>query len=275
MPEMDGFEVLRRLKADVTTQNIPVIMLSALDDLDAVVRGIALGAEDYLPKPFPTPLLQARVRACLVNKRLSDQLRKYTGWLFGKTLFSQAVVAPDSLALHPQERTVVFADIRGFTRWSEQHPPEEAVEMLNRYLEAAECILAPSSVIKTEYTGDEIMGVFPGALEAARTALALQERLGALLAPLGLGVGMGIHTGPVIEGLMGSADVKAYRFVGDTVNTARRLCDHATGGVTLISATTRALVAETVATGPPLQLQAKGKTQPIAVYPLNAAHSVG
>ena len=268
MPEMDGFEVLRRLKADAVTQNIPVIMLSALDDLDAVVRCIALGAEDYLPKPFPATLLQARVRACLANKRLSDQLRKYTEWLFGKTLFSQAVVAPDSLAMHPQERTVLFADIRGFTRWSEEHAPEEVVEMLNRYLEAAEKILAPSSVIKTEYTGDEIMGVFPGALEAARNALAFQEQLGALLSPLGLCVGVGIHTGPVIEGLMGSAEVKAYCFVGDTVNTARRLCDHAAGGEILISEATRALVAQAVATGQPRHLTAKGKKEPIAVFPL-------
>jgi class 3 adenylate cyclase len=248
-------------------------MLSALDDLDAVVRCIALGAEDYLPKPFPVPLLQARVQACLANKRMSDQLRKYTAWLFGKALFSQAVVAPDSLAMHAQERTVLFADIRGFTGWSEQHQPEEVVEMLNRYLETAERILAPSSVIKTEYTGDEIMGVFPSGLDATRQALAFQAQLGALLAPLGLGVGIGIHTGPVIEGLMGSAEIKAYCFVGDTVNTARRMCDHAAGGEILISAATRAQVADAVATGTPLQLQAKGKTQPLAAYPVAGVRS--
>src|SRR6266487_4108216 len=95
MSGMDGFEVLRRLKADPATQNIPVIMLSAVDEMDAVVRCIELGADDYLPKPFPPTLLMARVRACLCNKRLSDQLRKYTGWLFGKTLFSHAVAAPE------------------------------------------------------------------------------------------------------------------------------------------------------------------------------------
>src|SRR5437667_681844 len=85
MPEMDGFEMLRRLKADAATQNIPVIMLSAVDEMDAVVRCIELGADDYLAKPFPPAILHARVEACLANKRMSDQLRKYTCGLFGRT----------------------------------------------------------------------------------------------------------------------------------------------------------------------------------------------
>ena len=132
MPEMDGVEVLRQVKTDPELAHIPVLMLSALDELDAVVHCIGLGAEDYLPKPFPAAILQARIQACLANKRMSDQLGKYTGWLFGKTLFSQAVAAPGSLNLTRQERTILFADIRGFTHWSERHVPQEAVTMLNR-----------------------------------------------------------------------------------------------------------------------------------------------
>src|SRR5438093_1317490 len=188
MPEMDGFEVLRRLKADAATQNIPVIMLSAMDEMDAVVRCIEMGADDYLPKPFPPTLLTARVRACLSNKRLTDQLRKYTEWLFGKTLFRQAVAAPGSLNLSRQERTILFADIRGFTHWSERHAPEEAVALLNRYFEAAERIWTNSSVIKTEYTGDEIMGVFPAARDAVLIAQALRLELGRLLREMQLGI---------------------------------------------------------------------------------------
>jgi len=268
MPEMDGFEVLRRLKADAATQNIPVIMLSAVDEMDAVVRCIELGADDYLPKPFPPTLLMARVRACLCNKRLSDQLRKYTGWLFGKTLFSQAVAAPGSLDLHRQERTILFADIRGFTHWSERHTPEEAVALLNRYFETAERIWMNSSVIKTEYTGDEIMGVFPAAQDAVRIAQALRLELGRLLGEVGLGIGVGLHLGPVIEGLMGGAEVKEYRFVGDTVNTAKRICCEAQPGQVLLSEPTFIQVAPAVVTGPTFELSAKGKAEPLKVRPL-------
>ena len=73
MPEMDGYEVLQRLKADETLRHIPVIMISALNELDSVVRCIELGAEDYLPKPFNPTLLKARIGACLEKKRAHDR----------------------------------------------------------------------------------------------------------------------------------------------------------------------------------------------------------
>ena len=77
MPEMDGYQVLERLKSDDVLRHIPVIMLSALDEIDSVVRCIELGAEDYLSKPFNPVLLRARIGACLEKKRLHDQERLY------------------------------------------------------------------------------------------------------------------------------------------------------------------------------------------------------
>jgi len=77
MPEMNGYEVLERLRADERLRHIPVIMISALDQLDSVVRCIELGAEDYLPKPFNPVLLRARIGACLEKKRLRDQKVRY------------------------------------------------------------------------------------------------------------------------------------------------------------------------------------------------------
>ena len=73
MPEMDGYEVLQRLKADEALRHIPVIMISALSELDSVVRCIEMGAEDYLPKPFEPTLLKARIGACLEKKRARDR----------------------------------------------------------------------------------------------------------------------------------------------------------------------------------------------------------
>jgi CheY-like chemotaxis protein len=77
MPEMDGYQVLQRLKSDVTWRDIPVIMVSALDEMDSVVRCIEMGAEDYLPKPFDPILLEARTNACLEKKRFRDQEVEY------------------------------------------------------------------------------------------------------------------------------------------------------------------------------------------------------
>ncbi len=73
MPEMDGYEVLQRLKADETLRHLPVIMISALSEFDSVVRCIGMGADDYLPKPFNPTLLKARIGACLEKKRARDR----------------------------------------------------------------------------------------------------------------------------------------------------------------------------------------------------------
>lgn len=77
MPEMNGFELLERLKADPRLEHLPVILISALDDTDSVVRGIQMGADDHLPKPFNPSILRARVDACLAKKRLRDRERLY------------------------------------------------------------------------------------------------------------------------------------------------------------------------------------------------------
>jgi pimeloyl-ACP methyl ester carboxylesterase/CheY-like chemotaxis protein len=77
MPEMDGYEVLTRLKADPALRDLPVIVLSALDEIASAVRCIEIGADDYLPKPFDSVLLKARIGACLEKKRLRDQEATY------------------------------------------------------------------------------------------------------------------------------------------------------------------------------------------------------
>jgi len=73
MPEMDGYQVLEQMKEDKILRDVPVIVISAMDDMESVVKGIELGAEDYLPKTFDPVLLRARIGACLEKKRLRDQ----------------------------------------------------------------------------------------------------------------------------------------------------------------------------------------------------------
>jgi DNA-binding response OmpR family regulator len=77
MPGLSGYEVLERIKADTAFRDIPVIMISAVDEMDSVIRCIELGADDYLGKPFNPTLLRARARACLERKRLRDREAAY------------------------------------------------------------------------------------------------------------------------------------------------------------------------------------------------------
>ena len=125
MPGMSGFEVLCRLKAEESTRHIPVIMISALDELDSTVRCIEAGAEDYLPKPFNPVLLRARISACLEKKRLLDELRAEKERsealllnILPRTIVERMRQGETVIADHIPEATILFSDLVDFTALS-------------------------------------------------------------------------------------------------------------------------------------------------------------
>lgn len=91
MPELNGYQVLEQLKADETLRNIPIIMISAVDEIESVIRCIELGAEDYLPKPFNPTLLKARIGACLEKKRLRDEVMSYLARIEDELKFAREI----------------------------------------------------------------------------------------------------------------------------------------------------------------------------------------
>ena len=103
MPILDGFVVLGELKADPLLRHIPVIVISAMNDLESVVKGIKLGAEDYLPKPFEPTLLHARISASLEKKSLRDQIPRFS-FSCSAILFYpliQLIKAPQTIKITP------------------------------------------------------------------------------------------------------------------------------------------------------------------------------
>jgi class 3 adenylate cyclase/CheY-like chemotaxis protein len=216
MPEMDGYQVLEQLKSDAALRDIPVIVLSALDEIDSVVRCIEMGAEDYLPKPFDPVLLRARIGACLEKKRLRDQevlhLHELAEWnstlerrvqeqvaqlerlerlkRFFSPQLAELIVAggaEDPLKTHRQEVTVVFLDLRGFTAFAETTEPEEVMGVLREYhAEMGKLILEHEGTIE-RFTGDGMMVFFNDPLpvpnpaeRAVRMALTMRDRVGEL-----------------------------------------------------------------------------------------------
>lgn len=178
--------------------------------------------------------LQAH-RYLVILRGMAAELQRYSEWLLGARLLEQAVEDPAAMSLKRQNRAVVFADIRGFTSWSESMPPEQVVAMLNRYFELAEEAWRDVPIIKAKFTGDEVMIVLDDVLDAVRVARGINLNTCELLGAHGLSLGIGIHCGPLVEGLMGSHEMKGYDVVGDTVNTAKRICDSAGGGEMLLS----------------------------------------
>mgnify|MGYP001601606665 FL=1 len=197
------------------------------------------------------------------------QLRLYSEWLLGRELLNRIVADPNALTMIRQERTVMFVDIRGFTHWSESRTPEEVVAMLDRYYRAVEEVMTTGGAIKFKFAADEAMAIFATPHGAAATALKLQSQIVALLATHDLGAGVGIHTGNVVEGLLGSAGVKFYDVIGDTVNTAKRIESNAGKGEVWISEFTKNALKDEVKVGEPREITVKGKEGMLRVYPIH------
>ncbi|MFA7269131.1 MAG: adenylate/guanylate cyclase domain-containing protein [Sterolibacterium sp.] len=200
-------------------------------------------------------------RSLMIIRQMAARLREYSEWSLGRGILERAIADSTTLNLQRVERAVLFMDLRGFTAWSEQQTPETVVGMLNEYYRAAENCLLPFAPIKLKYTADEVMAVFVGATEAAAAGRALIAALPQVCSH-GLSAGIGLHHGPVVEGVLGGKTVKAYDFIGDTVNTARRLCDAADAGELLTSATSARAIGASLSGQ--REIAAKGKSEPLA-----------
>jgi class 3 adenylate cyclase len=245
MPGLDGHQVLERLKAEPRLRHLPVIIISALDQMEGIVRCIELGAEDYLPKPFNPVLLRARVGAALEKKRLRDAEQVYLRQI------EEQRAAADRLLLNVLPRpiadrlkqgetaivdsfaevTVLFADIVGFTRLSLELPPPRVVRLLDEVFTAFDDLAARHGLEKIKTIGDAYMAVAglptprpDHAPAAARMALAMRAALDAFNArnQTALQMRIGINSGPVIAGIIGRSKF-IYDLWGDAVNTASRL----------------------------------------------------
>jgi len=239
MPEMDGFQVLERLLANSRLRDLPVIVTSAVEGMEAVVRCIELGAEDYLHKPVNPVLLRARVSSSLEKKRLRDTQKELV------RRFATPEVAQDlqqsgfALGGRHVRATVLFTDLRGFTALSAAQPPEETIELLNTWYTLMFDAISGQRGVVNQMIGDGLMAVFGAPLPladpplaAVRAALEMIEMIELLNVERGaagkalLAIGIGIATGGMIAGYTGTQSRATYTCVGDTVNLAARLEAH-------------------------------------------------
>jgi adenylate cyclase len=272
MPELDGFAVLEQLKADPALQDVPVIVTSAVEGIENVVRCIELGAEDYLAKPVNAVLLRARLGASLEKKRLRDEQRELV------RRFATSEVARDleqsgfALGGKRVRASVMFSDIRGFTALVEAMPPEETIELLNGYYTLMFEAISGHGGVVNQMVGDGLMAIFGAPLprpeparDAALAALEMAEMVALfndeqeLRGGPRIAVGIGIATGEVVAGYTGTNQRATYTCVGDTVNLAARLEAHTkvAGHMILADAATAAAIGDGVRVTPvgPVELR--------------------
>lgn len=254
MPEMNGFEVLEEMKADMSLRSVPVIVVSAMDDLDSAVKCIRLGAEDHLSKPFEPTLLKARVEASLNRKRLQDQEALMTENLRQEKAradaFLHALLPPSAVSelkanqeVKPRrygDVAVLYCDIVGFTAYCDITPPEQVVSELQTLISGFEELTDRHGLEKIKTVGDAYLAT-AGLQRHAESPLSTAVRCGLDMADLAASaephwqVRVGIHIGPVVAGIVGR---RQYLFDvwGDTVNMAARVCDRAPPGSVVVSA---------------------------------------
>lgn len=306
LPGIDGYEVCRRLRADPKTSFLPVVMVTA-SGLPEKVKAIEAGADDFIAKPFDQPELLARVKSLLrvktyhdeserqkaelaewnrtLEQRVQEQvdelgrlgrLRRFLSPQIAELVMSQGAEA--LLAGHRREITVVFADLRGFTAFSETAEPEEALGVLRSYQAAMGEVIFHHGGTVEHFAGDGIMVFFNDPVEiaepqlqATRMALAMQERFAELRAGWkkrghDLGLGIGIAVGYATLGRIGFEGRFDYGAIGMVVIQGSRLSSAAKASEILVTSRVHAAVEDRVVADSAGELELKGFHQPVPAF---------
>lgn len=295
MPEMDGFETCRRLKESAATNDIPVIFLTARTETTDIVQGFEVGAVDYVAKPFNAHELLARVnthltmdqlRRSLAGKnaelaRAHELVRRAFGRYVSEEVAASILQSPEGLEMGGEERevTILMSDLRGFTALTARLAPHEVIEFLNLYLEAMVDVISRYEGTIDEIIGDAILVIFGAPLaladhaaKAVACGLAMQLAMAEVNRRLtakgaaALEMGIGIHTGRVIVGNIGSLRRTKYAAVGSNVNLAGRIESFTTGGQLLISESTREKIKSPLRIVGQFQVEPKGANHSLQLH---------
>jgi adenylate cyclase len=295
MPEMDGFETCRHIKSAPAWQDIPIIFLTAKTETADLVKGFEIGAVDYVGKPFNAHELLARVNTHLTIDQLRRSLaaknaelarahelvRKAFGRYVSEEVAESLLRTPEALELGGEEReaTILMSDLRGFTAMAERMPPRRVIEVLNLYLETMVDVITRYEGTIDEIIGDAILVIFGApvaqddhAAKAVACGLAMQlamagvnERLAAM-DDAQIEMGIGIHSGRVIVGNIGSLRRTKYAAVGSNVNLAGRVESFTTGGQVLISEDTRTRIGAELRIDGQFRVEPKGAARSLQLF---------
>ena len=306
MPGMDGYDVCRAIRSDPKTAILPVVMVTALEPVKERIKGLEAGADDFLTKPINVPELLARVRSLLRIKSLYDTIeaqgRELAGWnamlehrvaeqvahierlsqlkRFFSPQLAELIVAggaDDPLRSHRRDVTVVFLDLRGFTRVAETTEPDPLMAMLHEFHAAMGRLILDCEGTLERFTGDGMMIFFndpvpiPNPSERAiRMALAMQDSYRGMCGRwrernVDLGLAIGIAQGPATIGAIGFEGRIDYGAIGHVTNLAARLCDEAKSGEILVDQSVLDGLVELVDAEPLGRLPLKGLSKPTPV----------
>ncbi len=277
MPGIDGAELCRRVKAGPRPE-LPVLILTA-NDADAQRVGLLrAGADDYVHKGASMDELAARIGTVLRRTSETKRMRRLFARYTSDAVVDEVLRTGD-VALQGEKRevTVLFADLRNFTAFAETHPPEEVMRRLNDVLGRLADVVLEWGGTLDKFLGDGLMAVWgapvthvddvESAVSAALQMMSIvRERDADRAQSERLELGLGLNTGPVVAGSIGSTRRTEYTCIGDTVNVASRLCSLAGPGEILVGAGTAAVLSQfgQLEDLPPVRV--KGRTAPVPLF---------
>ncbi|MEO1352183.1 MAG: ammonium transporter [Cyanobacteria bacterium J06635_15] len=230
MPNMTGYEVTHKLRERFSANELPILMLTAKNQVTDLIQGLETGANDYLAKPIAKNELLARIKTHLRLSQLNIAYSRFVPHEFLQLLEKESIVDVRLGDQTQQDMSVLFADIRNFTALSEQMTPAANFKFINTYLSCMEPAIVENGGFIDKYVGDAIMALFPGdADDAVRSAIAMLKNLQAYnrdravngYSPVSNGIG--INSGLMMLGTVGGPSHMDSTVISDTVNLAARI----------------------------------------------------
>lgn len=230
MPKMTGYEVAQKIRDRFPAHELPIVMLTAKNQVEDVIEGFAAGANDYLSKPIQKQEMLARIKTHLNLAKLTLAYGRFVPHNFLEFLKKESIIDVQLGDQIQQEMTVMFADIRSFTTLSEVMSPQETFQFINAYLSRVSPVIRQHRGFIDKYIGDGIMALFPqSANQAVQAALGMQKEVEIFntsrqqqgLFPISIGIGL--HTGNLMLGTIGESERMNTTVIADAVNLSARL----------------------------------------------------
>lgn len=230
MPRMSGYEVCAKLREKYPAYELPVVMLTAKNQISDLIAGFQFGANDYLTKPFSKDELLTRIKSHINLSQTNHAYGRFFPDSFLEFLKKESIVDVN-LGNHVSKKmAVMFSDIRSFTAISENMTPQENFDFVNAYLREVSPKIREHRGFIVKYLGDGMMAVFPNgaddAVQGGITKLQQVQRYNASRAESGyqpIQVGIGVHFGHMMVGIVGEAERMQGDAFSDNVNLASRL----------------------------------------------------